>query len=140
MTGGGKNSLRESRRVAASKKKAARVPDEPTLRQAMACTHKDRLLEAMLDEPTSLSERSAFELCELSPGHKLVAGKSVLKIKRGAQGEIGGFKAPYVAKGCTQVHGVDFLRTYTPLGRYATLRMLLSICAVEDLETKNIDI
>ena len=43
----------------------------------MACVHKERWLEVMLDELTSLSERSVLELCELPPGHKLVAGKWV---------------------------------------------------------------
>ena len=92
VTGRSKNARRESHRGAASKKKVTRVLDEPTLRQAMACIHKERWLEAMLDELTSLSEHGVFELCELPPGHKPVAGKWVLKIKRGAQGGIERFK------------------------------------------------
>ena len=63
-----------------------------------------------------------------------------MKLKRGAQGEVERFKARYVAKGFTQVHGINFFETWTPVGRYATLRMLLSVCAVEDLETKHVDI
>ena len=140
VTGRSKNARRESRRLAASKKKATHFCDEPTPRQAMACIHKDRWLEAMLDELTSLSEHGVFELCELPPSHKPVAGKGVLKVKRGAQGEIERFKARYVANGFTQVHGDDFFETWAPVGTYATLRMLLSVCAVEDLETKHIDI
>ena len=35
----------------------------------MACIHKERWLEAMLDELNSLSEHGVFELCELPPGH-----------------------------------------------------------------------
>ena len=140
VPGRSKNARRESRRVAASKKKATHIQDERTLRQAMACIHTERWLEAMLDELTSLSEHGVFELSELPPGHKPVAGKWVLKIKRGVQSEIERFKARYVAKGFTQVHGVDFFEKWAPVGRYATLRMLLSVCAVEDVETKNIDI
>ena len=139
-TGRSKNARREARRGAASKKKAACVRDEPTLRQAMACIHKEIWLEAMLDELASLSEHGVFELCELPPGHKPVVGKWFLEIKRGAQGEIERFKARHVAKAFTQVHGVDFFETWAPVGRYATLRMLLSVCAVEDLETKHMDI
>ena len=56
MIGGGKNARRESCRVAASKKKASRIQYEPTLRQAMSCIHKERWLDAMLDELSSLSE------------------------------------------------------------------------------------
>ena len=63
-----------------------------------------------------------------------------MKTKRGAQDEIERFKARYVARGFTQVHGVDSFATRAPVGRYVTLRMLLSVCAVEDPEIKHIDI
>ena len=41
VTGGGKNARRESRREAASKKKAAPVRHEPTLWQSMACIQRE---------------------------------------------------------------------------------------------------
>ena len=63
-----------------------------------------------------------------------------LKIKGGAQGEIECFKARYVAKGFEQVYGADFFEAWAPVGRYATLPALFSVCVVWDLETKHIDI
>ena len=140
VTGGPAEARRESRRVAAARRDAAWVRDDPTLNQAMACFHRERWLEAMLDELHSLSEHVVFELCDLPAGCRPLPAKSVLKIKRGAQGEIERFKARYVAKGFEPVHGVDFFETWAPVGRYATLRALLSICVVWDLETKHIDI
>ena len=106
----------------------------------MACIHRERWLEAMLDELRSLSEHGVFELCELPAGCRPLPAKWVLKIKRGAQGKIERFKARYVATGFEQVCGSDFFETWAPVGRYATLRALLSICVVWDLETKHIDI
>ena len=109
----------------------------------MACIHRERWLAAMLamlEELHHLSEHCVFELRELSAGCRLLPAKWVLKIKRGAQGEIERLKATYVARGFEQVHGVDFFETWAPAGRYATLRALLSICVVWDLETKHIDI
>ena len=73
-------------------------------------------------------------------GRKLTKGKWVLKIKRGIQGEIERFKARYVAKGFSQVHGVDFFETWAPVGRYATFRALLAVCAVENLDATHVDI
>ena len=61
--------------------------------QAIACIHKERWLEAMLDELTLLSKQGVFELCELLLGHTPVAEKWVLEIKREAQGERERFKA-----------------------------------------------
>ena len=140
VTGGPAETRCECRRVAAAKRNAGWARDDPTLNQAMACIHRERWLEAMLDELHFLSEHGVFELCELPAGCRPLPAKWVLKIKRGAQGEIERFKARYVAKGFDQVYGVDFFETWAPLGRYATLRALLSICVVWDLETKHIDI
>ena len=53
---------------------------------------------------------------------------------------LGTYTLSYVAKGHTQVHGVDFFDAWALVGRCATLRMLLSICAVEYVENKHIDI
>ena len=62
VTGGPTEARRESRRVAAARRDAARVRDDPTLNQAMACIYRERWLEAMLDELHSLSEHGVFEL------------------------------------------------------------------------------
>ena len=37
------------------------------------------------------------------------------------------------------MHGVDFFEAWDAVRQYATLRTLLSVCAVEGLETKHID-
>ena len=92
----------------------------------MACIHKERWLEAMLDELTSLSANGVFELCELPPGHDPIAGKWLLKIKRGSQGEIERIKARCVAKRLTQVHGVDIFEG-APVERCTTLSTLYGL-------------
>ena len=140
VTDGVTETRRESRRVPAARRSAARVRDDPTLNQAMACIHRERWLQAMLNELHSLSEHGVFELCKLPAGCRPLPAKWVLKIKRVAQGEIEHFKARYVALGFEQICGVDFFETCAPVGRYATLRALLSICLVWDLEAKHIDI
>ena len=99
VTGGPAETRRESRRVVVARRNTARVRDDPTLNQAMACIHQERWLKAMLDELHSLSEHGVFELCELPAGCRPLPAKWVLKIKRGAQGEIERFQASYVAKG-----------------------------------------
>ena len=140
VTGGPAEARRESHRVTAATRDSARVRDDSPLNHAMGCIHRERWLDAMLDELNSLSEHGVFELCELLAGCRPSPAKWVLKVKRGAQGEIERFQARYVAKGFEQVYEVDFFETWAPVGRYATLRALLSICVVWDLETKHIDI
>ena len=125
VTGGPAEARCESRRVAAARRNAARVRDDPTLTQAMACIHRERSLEAMLDEVHSLSEHGVIKLCELPAGCRPVPAKWVLKIKRGAQGDNERLKARCVDKVFEQVYGVDFFETWAAVGRYATLRALL---------------
>ena len=70
----------------------------------------------------------------------LVTVKWVLKMKRGAQGEIEQFKARYFAGRFTQIYGIHLSETWAPVDRYTTLRCLLAICVQEDLETRHVDI
>ena len=126
----------ESRRVAAARKEAAFIIDEPDLKQAMDGPYCERWLEAMHDELGSLIENEVFELCELPLGAAALIGKRYLKIKQGAHGQIERFKARYVVRGFQQIHGLDFHETWAPVGHSSlTPRCVLVICAFENLET-----
>ena len=72
--------------MAAARKKAAAYSDEPSVKEAMKCIHKDKWLEAMQDERASLTENRVYELVTLPVGAAALSGKWVLKTKRGAQG------------------------------------------------------
>ena len=65
----------ESRRVATAQKKAAAYSDEPNLKKAMKCIHKDKWLEAMQDELASLTENGVYELVTLPMGAARLSGK-----------------------------------------------------------------
>ena len=65
----------ESRRVAAAKKKAALIIEEPDLKQAMDGPDRERWLEALCDELASVIENQVFELCELPLGTAALTGK-----------------------------------------------------------------
>jgi hypothetical protein len=110
------------------------------MKEGLAGPDRDAWLRAMQEEVEALGEHGTFMLCYLPAGKKAISGKWVFKIKRGPAGEIQRYKARYVARGFSQVEGVDFFETWSPVGSYATLRVLLSIAAQEDLEIRHIDI
>ena len=130
----------ESRRVAAARKNATLIIDEPDLKQAMDSPYRERWVGAMRDELASLIENEVFELCELPLGAAALTGRWNLKIKRGAKGGIERFKARYVVGGFEQIHGLDFHETWAPVGHYTTQRCLLVIYACENLESMHLDI
>jgi hypothetical protein len=50
------------------------------------------------------------------------------------------YKARLVNKGFGQRPGVDFNETFAPMTKWATLRAILALAALEDLELESIDI
>jgi hypothetical protein len=59
--------------------------------------------------------------------------------KYDSNGNISSHKARLIAKGFTQIPGVDFFKTYASVVCYESLRMNLTIAAANDIETWQVD-
>ena len=59
----------------------------------------------------------------------VVGSRWIFKIKHGADGSIEKFKARFVARGFSQVEGVDYEETFTPVARYTSIFSIISIVA-----------
>jgi hypothetical protein len=89
----------------------------------------------MDDEIKSLMERKVWELVVLPPGRVPIKGRWVYAVKSD-----GRKKAHFVAKGFTQIYGIDFEETFSPVARFKTVRLLLSIAALEDWDIEVLDV
>jgi len=102
--------------------------DEPlTYKQATRSPQADQWKAAMETEYNALIKMGTWELVPEPKGRKIIKSKWVYKVKYGPDGEIIKHKARFVAKGFSQIPGVDFGETYAPVARIATLRTLLAI-------------
>ncbi|KAI0991228.1 hypothetical protein K3495_g16959, partial [Podosphaera aphanis] len=91
-------------------------------------------------EMSSFAENNVWDIVQRPPGRKIVGGKWVCKIKRNAHGEIERYKARYVAKGFSQIHGLDYEETFAPVVRFDSLRLLLAISASKCWKPRQLDI
>lgn len=91
-------------------------------------------------ELAALTKVHAYSLVPRPRDRKPIGCKPVLKIKRGADGQIIKYKIRIVAKGYSQTYGIDYDETYAPVVRYSSLRMLLALAAHYDLELHHMDV
>ena len=57
----------------------------------------------------------------------MVTSKWIYKIKHAADGSVEKYKARFVAKGLSQVEGVDYDETFTSVARYTSIRTIIAL-------------
>jgi hypothetical protein len=119
---------------------AVSMDDPVSVTDALSRADARQWERAMRDEYESIMKNHTWDLVTLPPGRKTVSCKWVFKTKCNAQGQVERYKARLVARGFTQVHGVDYNETFAPVSKMASIRTLLAIAAVEDLEVHQMDV
>ena len=79
-----------------------------------------------------------WELVPLPPKKSLVGCRWLYIVKVGLYGKINRFKAYLVAKGYTQIFGLDYSDTFSPVANIRSVRFLLTIrrCLLHQLDIK----
>lgn len=95
---------------------------------------------AIANEVKGLIKNSTWELVNRPEDRNIVGCRFVLTNKRDADDKITRRKARLVAQGFTQVPGIDFDRTFAPVARLESIRLLLAIAAKYQLCVHQIDI
>ena len=111
-----------------------------SVQEALQGKHGDKWKEAMESEMRSLKENGVFELVDRPEGKKVVKSKWVLRVKTNEKGEIEKYKARVVAKGFSQVEGVDYDQTFSPTVRFESIRQLVALGASKGLQMHQMDV
>lgn len=85
-------------------------------------------------------QNHTWELVDLPPGSKPLGYKWIFKRKMKADGSIDKYKARLVVKGYRQKEGLDYFDTYSPVTRITSIRMLISIATLFNLEIHQMDV
>ena len=107
----------------------------------MACPDAKLWQAAWESELQSIMDRGTFSKPVIVPkGHNAITAKVVWDIKYAEDGSIARYKARLVARGFTQVYGVDFEETFAPTIRYDALRIFLAIAGKNNWKVHQVDI
>ena len=109
-----------------------------TYDEALRRPDRDHWLAAMRKEMNLMSEMNVYELVVLPAERRAIGCRWVLEFKEDLKGGPV-FKARLVAQGFSQIPGVDFGKTFAPVAKPASIRIISALAAQLDWELDSFD-
>jgi hypothetical protein len=94
----------------------------------------------MDSEFSALVKNNTSHLVPLASGRNLIDCKWVYKIKCKDDGSIDHYKAHLVAKGFKQHYDIDYYDTFSPMVKFTTIRLVLSIVVSQGWPLRQLDV
>ena len=69
----------------------------------------------MVEEYDSIVRNNAWEIFPRPVGKSVVDSKWIYKVKQATNGSVKKYKARFVAQGFSQIKGIDYEETFTPV-------------------------
>ena len=113
------------------------IEEPKTLKTALKYTN---WRTAMHEEIDALHQNNTWSLVPRPPGANVVGSKWIFRTKMKEDGTIDRFKARLVAKGYTQIPGLDFGETFSPVVKAPTIRVILSLAVRFKWPLKQLDV
>jgi hypothetical protein len=114
-------------RVSSADTQSSNINNEPTsFQETIRRPDANKWIDAMNAEIDSIMENRTWTLCDLPPGKNCITVKWVFKIKMDGNNKIERYKCRIVARGFSQVAGLDFEETFAPVVRIESVRCLLA--------------
>ena len=119
---------------------AAHDLDPKSLKAALRRSDGERWQEAVNLEFNNHIANGTWKLVDLPPGAKCINSGWVFRVKRNADGSIERYKARLVAKGYSQRPGFDYNEVFAPTFRFAAIRAIIALAALNKLHLRSVDI
>jgi hypothetical protein len=96
--------------------------------------------QAITKEHDSLVRNDVYDVVPRPAHARVIKSAILLKVKRDMNGDISTYKARVIAKGYSQIYGVDYNETFAPVARRESLRLLLAIAAKWEMMVHQMDV
>ena len=114
--------------------------DPKTLQEAKNSPDWPQWEKAIQIELDTLNQMGTWEIVDAPEGRKPITNKWVFVRKYDKDGNLQKYKARLVARGFSQVPGMDFNETFSPVVRLETIRAILALAVAEDWEIQQMDV
>lgn len=119
----------------------ALVSDEPeNYDSAKASDNKGEWQQAMSEEMQAHKVNGTWILTERPAKANVLKNRWVFKLKQKPDGSVERYKARLVVKGCQQKAGFDYAETFSPVVKFDSIRVMLSLAASRNMQIKQFDI
>ena len=118
------------------------VTNEPkSLAEAKRSKDWDKWNASMKEEKASLDKNHTWDIVDRPLRQRVIGCKWIHKLKKGIPGvEDPRYKSRLVAKGFTQVEGVDYNEIFAPVVKHVSIRIILSYVVNVDAELEQMDV
>lgn len=116
------------------------LTEPTTYKEALSCPDASKWQDAINEELNSLIKNKTWEHVSLPPNRKAIGSRWVFKLETNAKSSINRYKVRLVAKGYTQVEGIDYTETFSPVVKLPSICVILALAALYDLELHQFDV
>ena len=115
--------------------------DTPTYKDILRLPEEERKLwdVSIVKEIKSLRDLGSFKMVPRPRGEKILASTWAFRKKIYPDGLLKKFKARFCVRGDQQVDGVDVFETFAPVVTWITVRILLILSMILQLQTQQMD-
>ena len=114
--------------------------DPKSLKEAMSSPEWPEWEKAIQTELETLKHMGTWELVDAPNNRKPIMNKWVFVRKYDKDGILQKYKARLVARGFSQMPGMDYNETFSPVVRLETILAILALAVAEDWEIQQMDI